>query len=208
MPMSKVGDVSVMSGCFMEKPKICFGIGMLIVAAIGIIYLSTQLIIAPTTTNVNEQSHTPEFRNSNGFKWFKHWDELNLCAVKNFYQRYTLDEMQILWDEKLLYGYGNHPSRADADTLYPWDRYIEQLLEFGYPFLDFSDYESALETRMCVLIPTCTYWQTLNTSERKTYLNTQGLPPDTAWETYQEYLMKQSVVYRINWWRSGGMDPF
>ncbi|MYF56394.1 hypothetical protein F4225_11750 [Candidatus Poribacteria bacterium] len=74
--------------------------------------------------------------------------------------------------------------------------------------MDFSDYESALETRMCILTPARTYWRTLNTLEREAYLNTQGLPPDTSWETYQAYLIKQRVVYRINWWRSGGMDPF
>lgn len=192
----------------MAKPKIWFIIVMLIVAAIGIIYLSTQQIKDPLSANVNEQSHTPDLRNSNGFKWFQHWDELDLNIVQNYYQRYTLDEMHLLWHAKLFYKYGNHPSRVDADTFYPWDRYIEQLLELGHPFLDFSDYESALETRMCVLVPTYTYWWTLNTSERETYLNTQGLPPGTPWETYQEYLMKQSVVYRINWWRSGGMDPF
>ena len=192
----------------MKKLKLFLGIGILIVAVIGVIYLSTQQIKSSPFANTNEHPHNPEFNNTNGFKWFKHWDELNLRAVKNFYQRYTPDEMHILSHEKLFYKYGNHPSRTDTDTLYPWDSYIEMLLEFGYPFLDFSDYESALETRMSVLIPTFTYWHAMNTSDREAYLNVHGLPPDTPWETYQEYLIKQSVVYRINWWRSGGIDPF
>ena len=193
----------------MEKPKICFGIVMLLVAAIGVIYISTQHTKAPSSANVNAQPHTPEVHDLKGFNWFKRWDELNLDIVKKFYQRYTRNEMHILWHDKLFHKYGNHGEHLTyAEALYPWDGYIAQLLECGHPFIDFSDYESALDTLRSVLIPARTYWQSLNTSERETYLNTRRLPPDTTWETYQASLIKQSVVYRINWWRSAGIDPF
>ena len=191
----------------MKKPKICFGIVMLLVAAIGVISLNMQHTKAPSSANVNAQPHTPEVRDTKGFKWFKHWDELNLDVIKKFYQRYTRNEMHILWHDKLFSQYGNQ-QQSSADTVYPWDGYIAQLLECGHPFLDFSDYESALDTLRSVLIPARTYWQTLNTSERKTYLNVRRLPPDTTWGTYQASLIKQRVVYRINWWRSAGIDPF
>ena len=191
----------------MEKPKICFGIVMLIVAAIGVIYISTQHTKVPPSADVNAQPHTPEVRDLKGFKWFKHWDELNLDVIKKFYQRYTRNEMHILWHDKLFSQYGNQ-QQSSADTVYPWDGYIAQLLEFGHPFMDFSDYESALDTLRSVLIPARTYWQTLTTTERETYLSARRLPPNTSWETYQASLIKQCVVYRINWWRSGGIDPF
>ena len=192
----------------MKKPKIWCAIGILIIIVIGVVYLFTQKIAGPTSANVNAQARTPELRDINGFMWFKHWDEINLDVVKEFYQRYTLDEMQILWHGKLFNKYGNWERLTDAGTFSPWNVYLERLLELGHPFLDFSDYESALETRMCVLAPTHTYWRTLNITERETYLNARGLSPNTTWETYEVYLIKQSVVYRINWWRSGGIDPF
>ncbi len=192
----------------MEKPKIWFVIVILIVAAAGVIYLSIQKAGAPPSANVIDKGHNPELRSATGFAWFKHWDQLNLAVVKKFYQRYTVDEMQILWDVQLLDKSGNYEGKEYADTVYPWEAYLTRLLELGHPFLDFSDYESALDTRMGILIPTRTYWHTITTIEREAYMNARGLPPDTTWESYQEYLIKQIVVTRINWWRSGGMDPF
>ena len=192
----------------MEKPKIWFVIGMLIVAATSVIYLIGQKTEAPSSVNVIDPGHTPELRSGTGFAWFKHWDQLDLAIVKRFYQRYTLDEMQILWSVKLLTKYGNYAGKAYADTAYPWETYLTRLLELGHPFLDFSDYESALDTRTSILIPTRTYWHAMNKTERIADMSARGLPPDTTWETYQEYLIKQIAVYRINWWRSGGMDPF
>lgn len=192
----------------MEKPKIWFVVGMLVVAAIGVLYLNTLQTKLPPSTNVNEQLHYSELRDRKGFHWFKHWNELDLGIVKKFYQRYTVNEMQILWNEKLFYKYSNYESIQNADTLYPWDIYLEYLRKLGHPFLDFTDYENALETRMTILIPTRTYWYAMSPTERETYLYVRGLPPDTDWETYQEHLIKQIVVYRINWWCSGGMSPF
>lgn len=198
----------------MEKPKIWFVmkiwfvIVILIVAAAGVIYLTTQKAEAPSSANVIDQGHKPESRSTKDFAWFKNWEQLDLPIVKKFYQRYTAYEMQVLWDVKLFAKFGNYEGREHAETVYPWDMYIARLLELGHPFLDFSDYESALETRMCILIPTRTYWRTMNRTEREAYLSVRGLPSDTLWETYQEYLIKQIVVYCINRWRSGGMDPF
>ncbi len=172
----------------MRKSKIWFVIATLIVVVIGIVYVSTQ--------------RKPELRSSRGFAWVKHWDELELGTVKKNYQRYTVDEMRILWDVKLHDKFGSYSGKAHAETVYPWDAYLARLLELGHPFIDLSDYESALDTRMSLLIRTRTYWQTMNRDERDAYINTLGLSPDASWEKYEESLIKQIVVYRINWWRS------
>lgn len=177
-------------------------------AIVSIFYLSDQKTDAPLLTDVSRQGYNSELGNAKGFAWFKHWDELDLAEVKKYYQRYTVTEMRIIWDEKLHAKYGNYEGKEYADVVYPWDTYLARLLELGHPFVDFSDYESALDARMCTLIPARTYWHIINTVERTASLTARGLPPGTTWEIYEESLIKQIVVCRINWWRSGGMGPF
>ncbi len=174
------------------------------------IYIRTQKaeVPSPSSETPMDQEHTLDIRGATGFSWFRHWEDLDLATVKRFYQRYTVDEMRMLWDVKLQDKFGNYAGKALADTVYPWDTYLTRLMELGHPFIDFSDYESALDTQMGLLLPARTYWQTMNRDERDVYINTFGLSQDTTWEAYEEYLIKQRVVYRINWWRSGGIDPF
>ncbi len=191
-----------------KNPIIQFVIVIISVATVCSIYFRTQKAEAPSPLNVTEQEHHLELDSVKGFAWYKHWDELNLATVKKYYQRYTIDEMRVLWDVKLHDKFGNYSGKTHAETVYPWDAYLARLLELGHPFFDFSDYESALDTRMGLLIPARTYWQTMNRDERDVYINTFGLSPDTTWKMCEEALIKQIVVYRINWWRSGGMDPF
>ena len=183
-------------------------IALFIVVIVGIIYLSAQKAEAPPSTDVSKQGHNPELQSVKGFAWFKHWDELDLVVIKKYYQRYTVAEMRIIWDAKLHAKYDNYEGKEHADTVYLWDAYLARLLELGHPFVDFSDYENALDARMCTLIPIRTYWHTMNTSIRDEYLKVRGLPSDTTWEMYEESLIKQVVVCHINWWRSGGLDPF
>lgn len=183
-------------------------IALLMLAIVGIFYLSAQKTDAPSLTDVSRQVRNSELRNATGFAWFKQWDELDLVVVKRYYQRYTVTEMRTLWDEKLHAKSGNYERKEYADTVYPWGTYLARLLELGCPFVDFSDYENALDARMCALIPTRIYWDAMNTDEKAAYLTARGLPPGTTWEIYEESLIKQIVVCRINWWRSGGIDPF
>ena len=191
----------------MKKPLIRFFIILLIVAAAGVIYLSTHKGEPPSSdTVIAEGSY--ELCSEKGFAWFKDWDHLDLAVVRKFYQRHTFAEMQILWDVQVLEKFGNAAGKEHANTFYSWDVYIARLLELGHPFLDFSDYESSLETLICTLFPARTYRATLDRSARETYLNSHGFPSGTTWESYEEFLLKQAVVRRINWWRSGGMDPF
>ncbi len=175
---------------------------------VGIVYLSAQKTDTPSLIDITEQERNHELRSVKKFAWFKHWDQLDLAIVKRYYQRYTVAEMRIIWDEKMHAKSGNFEGREHADAVYPWDTYLTRLLELGYPFVDFSDYENALYTRMCILIPTRTYWHTINISAKGEYLKVRGLSADTTWTTYEESLIKKIVVCRINWWRSGGIDPF
>ena len=185
-----------------------FVIVIISVATVCSIYFRAQKAEAPPSENTIDQVHNPDIRGAKGFAWFQHWDELDLATVKKYYQRYTVDDMQILWDVQLHDKFGNYAGKAHAETVYPWDAYLARLLELGHPFISFSDYESALDTRMGILIPARTYWHKMAVSERGGYLKARGLSPDTTWEMYEESLIKQIIVYRINWWLSGGMVPF
>ena len=82
------------------------------------------------------------------------------------------------------------------------------MLEFGRPFVDFSDYEDALTDQRIRLFSTWVYWKSMSATERGASLERRGLPPDAAWEAYEEVLLKSDVVYSINFWRSKQQDPY
>ena len=82
------------------------------------------------------------------------------------------------------------------------------MLELGRPFADFSDYENALTEQRIWLFSTRVYWESMNTSERGAYLERQGLPTGGTWAVYEEVLLKNDVVYSINFWRSKEQDSY
>lgn len=146
------------------------------------------------------------------FQWVKHWDQLDLAAIKRDYQPYTLTEMREMWNEKLIAKYGGHErlkqAIGDADHVYPLDKYLARMLELGRPFADFSDYENALTEQRIWLFSTRVYWESMNTSERGAYLERRGLPTHATWAVYEEVLLKNDVVYSINFWRSKEQDSY
>ena len=155
---------------------------------------------------------TPELHTEEIFRWVKHWDQLDLATIKKDYQPYTVTEMRELWNDKLIAKYGGadriKQAIGRADEVYPQNTYLKRMLELGRPFVDFSDYEHALMEQRIWLFSARLYWETMSVADRTVYLERRGLPPNAVWETYEEVLLKNDVVYSINLWRSHGHDPY
>ena len=191
----------------MRRWMILVIIGFFILAIVMSFYLSAMpLDVTDSSRSTSELPAVEKFR------WVQHWDQLDLAAVKRHYQPYTLTEMREMWNQKLVVKYGGakrlQQAIGQADDVYPRDTYLARMLELGRPFVDFSDYEDALTEQRIWLFSTRVYWDSMNTAERSMYLERQGLPPDTTWETYEETLLKNDVVYSINFWRSKEQDPY
>ena len=52
------------------------------------------------------------------------------------------------------------------------------------------------------------YWDSMSATDKLIYLEQRGFPPGTAWETYEEMLLKNDVVDSANLWRSREQDPY
>ena len=48
----------------------------------------------------------------------------------------------------------------------------------------------------------------MSTAEKAAYLERQGLPPDATWDVYEEMMLKNDVVYSINFWLSKEHDSY
>ncbi len=184
-----------------------------IIIALFIVAAAVSLYLPATSVNFTDSSrNTPELPAADKFQWVQYWDQLDLAAIKREYQPYTVAEMREMWEAKLLAKYGGaerlKQAIGQADAVYPQDTYLARMLELGRPFVDFSDYEDALTDQRTRLFSAWMYWRTMSTTERSTYLERQGLPPDATWDTYEETLLKNDVVDSINFWRSKELDPY
>ena len=191
----------------MKKQISLIIIVLFIVAVVVSYYLSAM----PLNVTVSSRS-TSELRTAEKYQWMRHWDQLDLAAVKRHYQPYTLTEMREMWNQKLVVKYGG-PERlkqaiGEAGEVYPQDKYLARMLQLGRPFIDFSDYKDALTDQRIWLFSTRVYWESMRAAERASYLERQGLPPDATWDVYEEMMLKNDVVYSINFWRSKEQDPY
>ena len=191
----------------MKKQIFLIIIALFIVAAVVSFYLSAMQL------NVTDSSHsTPELRTVGKFQLVKHWNELDIAAVRSEYQPYSVMEMREMWGDKLLTKHDGSEGFKyvieQANAVYPVDMYLARMLKLGRPFVDFSDYEDALLYHRLWLYSTRLYWYSLSTAEKSVSLQQRGLPPDTTWAVYEEVLLKTDVVYGINFWRSKALDPY
>ena len=84
----------------MKKQIFLIIIVLFIVAVVVSYYLSAM----PLNVTVFSRS-TPELRTAEKFQWMRHWDQLDLAAVKRHYQPYTHSEMREMWNQKLIAKY-------------------------------------------------------------------------------------------------------
>ncbi len=184
-----------------------------IIIALFIVAAAVSLYLPATSVNVPDSScSTSKLLIAEKFQWIKHWNQLDLTAIKRDYQPYTVAEMREMWEAKLLAKYGGaerlKQAIGQADDVCPQHTYLARMLKLGRPFVDFSDYEDALTDQRIRLFSMRMYWNTMSTTERSTYLERQGLPTDATWDMYEELLLKNDVVDSINFWRSKELDPY
>lgn len=145
-------------------------------------------------------------------RWITQWDQLHITTVRSDYQPYTVAEMNELWQTQLLdrYGYSEEfvGMMQKIDQVYPQDAYLSKMLELGRPFIDFSDYETALTEQRRWLYATRLYWDVMNTKQRCDYLLNRGLPCDATWDMLEDSILKNDVVNSLNFWRSKEIDPY
>ena len=155
------------------------------------------------------------YRHSNDveeFQWVRDWHEIDLDVIKRDYQPFTVAEMCDMWHDELILKYGGSErfiqSIGKAVDVYPQNTFLARMLELGRPFVDFSDYEDALTNQRITLSSMRAYWESLSAAERVIYLAQRGFPPDATWEHYEEVLLKNEVVYSINFLLSIERDPY
>ena len=190
----------------MQKRILLIIIGLLIVAVV-----MSRYFRAPSVGFAYRSRSAPELLTSGKSQWVQYWNELDIAAVRSEYQPYSVMEMQEMWGDKLLTKHDSSEGfkhvMEQMDAVYPVGTYLARMLKLGRPFADFSDYENALTEQRIWLFSTRVYWKSMNTSERGAYLERRGLPPHATWAVYEEVLLKNDVVYSINFWRSKEQDP-
>ena len=142
------------------------------------------------------------------------WEHLDLAAIKRDYQKYTIAEMRKMWDADFRQHcgpFGNFPPGESsvelADKHYSRNEWLEHLLALGYPFVTFSHYRNALESRSGFLRQLQNWdagpGEINNTRRLKIY----HLPPETPWEDYMNFCLKFTIVSRIKYLRAKEADP-
>lgn len=170
------------------------------------------IVILVGIVSVSIYTYKSGSRSTEKSQWITQWDELDIAVVKRRYQPHTVAKMQEMWHEKLIDKYGGaerfKQAIGKADDVYPQDTYLARMLDFGRPFVDFSDYENALTEQRIGVASTRIYWENMSTDERSRYLEQRGVPSDATWEMVEETLLKDDVVQSVNFWRSKQQDPY
>ncbi len=148
------------------------------------------------------------------------WERLNLAAIKKKYQPYTLAEMKEMWHKRHLDRFGPNLEEVEAaEEVYPLDKWLENLMDLGHPFMHIGHYNLALDNRLGMMGPTREEWYSgipeynpitgklWNRSTKAGLLQELKLPPDTTWEEYVQMSNKFSVVRLMNVLRAQEIDP-
>lgn len=154
-----------------------------------------------STNSDNDQTKHPILRA---------WEKLDLEAIRRDFQPYTVPEMMAKWEEK--YIAFEYPPRqavsqgrlARLENFYPKEVWLQDLMDLGYPFLNYRHYSFASQWRG---ITRRTKENYDNPEERTNVVEGYGLPVDAPWEEVQEIIVKWRVVGEINEQRARGIDP-
>jgi hypothetical protein len=156
----------------------------------------------PESTNPdNDQTKHPIFRV---------WEKLDLEAIRRDYQPYTVSEMIEKWEER--YIAFEYPPRQPAsqgrlarlENFYPKEEWFQDLMDLGYPFLNYRHYTFASQWRGITRMDKEKYD---NPEQRARVVEGYRLPADATWEEVEELIMKWRVVNAINEQRAKDVDP-
>lgn len=150
------------------------------------------------------------------------WELLDLDAIKEKYQPYTVAEMNEMWYNDRI-RYGSSKEEAAAEEVYPLDKWLKDLLALGHPFMEEMYYDMALGRRLGMTLNTRETWNSgipqydPKTGElvryggagrsKENYLAEFELPSDTTWDEFVEIQNKFSVVRLMNVLRAEEIDP-
>ena len=150
------------------------------------------------------------------------WDNLNLADIKRKYQPFTVQEMMEKWEEKYKTLERIKPEQmAPADAYMPKAKWLQHLLDHGYPFKSFGYYMLASrfryempenkerydnpEPRSYPLTGNIAGYR--NPETRSYLLSGVDLPDDATWEEFEEVRIKWNIVARLNEQRAEDVNP-
>ena len=148
------------------------------------------------------------------------WELLDLDAIKKKYQPYTVAEMNEMWYNDRI-RYGSSEEEATAEEYYPLDKWLEDLMALGHPFMEEMYYDMALGRHLGMTLNARESWNSgipkydSDTGDlvpwggfsKENYLAEFELPSDTTWDEFVEIQNKFSVVRLMNVLRAEEIDP-
>lgn len=129
------------------------------------------------------------------------WQNLDLNEIRRKYQPYTVQEMIEKWDAEYIRRKGPRGNprieayNEKAEKLYPKEQWLQRLMDNGYPFPDFPDYDMAFSSRFSVIDAKEDFE---NPEKRSRVLSDHRLPEDTTWEELEEVHIKFDIVSSLN----------
>lgn len=129
------------------------------------------------------------------------WQNLDLADIKRKYQPDTVQEMIEKWDAERMRRKGPRGNPRieayleKAEKLYPKEQWLQRLMDNGYPFQDFPDYDVAFSIRFGVIKVKEDFE---NPETRSKIIDDHGLPEDTTWEDLEDFAIKFDIVSRLN----------
>lgn len=174
----------------------------------GKIVQHTHTPIQPPRTNQHKNDTDPPQGTVHPI--LRIWKNLDLNEIRRKYQPHTVQEMIEKWDEEYVRRerpYGTPKSKAyneKAEKLYPKEQWLQRLMDNGFPFPEFSEYNAAFSTRFQVINAKEGFE---NPETKSRVLSNSGLPEDTTWEELEDFTMKFDIVARLKEIRAEEADP-
>ena len=135
------------------------------------------------------------------------WENLDLAAIRRYYQPYTVPEMMEKWEEK--YQNFERPSSdrlARVQAYWPKEKWLQHLMDLGYPLFDASHYKMASDARYQTLLVHKDAYD--NPETRVNAIDGFKLSANATWEDVEELNIKFNIVARIKNQRAKEIDPF
>ncbi len=150
-----------------------------------------------TSSNVAKNTDTKDYMKENAIQ--RIWSNLDLEAIREEFQPYTLEEMHEKW--KNHWFVPRPEATKELDNFRNRDKWLQRLMDLGYPFLRVGHYQNALSTRRGLKISHDSENPTASLHDRV------GLPPEATWEEGEDLYMKHRVIAELAFEREYQADP-
>ena len=121
------------------------------------------------------------------------WERIDIDAVREKYQPYSVEEMDIMWSSR--YKTEVHSNRRKKlDKAYPPEKWLKRNFSLGQPFVNYSDYRMVLQRRIFMLNRR-DLWRGVNPEVRQAMRKSLHLPPEIdTWTEYEDAYLKFWIV--------------